>query len=149
MDVVAAPGSTVAEHGQVLLLVLFKLIDAFGYRLPIVRAELLGSISQTSRHPTRSSRLATGLIVTTTAITIANTTIIEGVAAAAVAARNLGVGADGKQPIIATTRSDRIANADATPRPIRGGQRSIGRRPMLKPEIFAHRRSSGAGTGGT
>lgn len=148
----------VAEHRQTLLLVLFKLVDALGYRLPVVRTELLGSINHTGR-PTRRSRLATTLIIATTAITaIANTTAANVAAAATratVAARNLGVGADGKQPIIATTRSDRIVAATAViattaaPRPIRGSQGRVRRGPVLKPEIFAHRRSSGAGTGGT
>lgn len=148
----------VAEHRQTLLLVLFKLVDALGYRLPVVRTELLGSINHTGR-PTRRSRLATALIIATTAITaIANTTaanVASATTRATVAARNLGVGADGKQPIIATTRSDRIVAATAViaataaSRPIRGSQGRVRRGPVLKPEIFAHRRSSGAGTGGT
>lgn len=146
---VIAVAVAVVEHGQTLLLVLFKLVDALGYRLPIVRTELLRSIDQIHR-PARCRRLATALIYATTANTIANTTATvanvvgdDAVATAAAATRNLGVGADGKQPIIATTRSDRIALVAAVavgaPRPIRGCQRSVGRRPVLIPEIFAHR----------
>lgn len=200
---VIAVAVAVVEHGQTLLLVLFKLVDALGYRLPIVRTELperkecrlvivwtyeadcrlpieviptlgmeqrnkqslpeqsiktrfkkelqysLGSIDQVHR-PARCRRLATALIYATTANTIANTTATvanvvgdDAGATAAAATRNLGVGADGKQPIIATTRSDRIALVAAVavgaPRPIRGCQRSVGRRPVLIPEIFAHR----------
>lgn len=83
---------------------LFELVDPVGHRLPVVGAELLGTVNQ-GRLPNRCRRTASSV----TSVTII-ATIVTAVTANDVA-RNLGVGADRKQPIIATTRSNRAVEA--------------------------------------
>lgn len=111
---------------------LFKLVDALGYRLPVVRTELLGTVNYAGA--TGGGRITIRTIIATI-INIATITTAN------VVARNLGVGADGKQPIIATTRSDRIVatvSAATHPGPIarwcrrRRCQGRIRGRPVLK-----------------
>lgn len=96
---------------------LFQLVDSLGHRLPIVGAELLGPINQTG--PDDRGRCAedhvaavAGAAVATTATSVIATVVVATtITITANVARNLGVGADRKQPIIATTRSDRIVIA--------------------------------------
>lgn len=123
---------------------LFELVDPVGHRLPVVGAELLGTINQgrlsNRRRRTSSSVTSVTIIATTVTAVTANDV-----------ARNLGVGADRKQPIIATTRSNRAVEAAViavTPTATgrcrrRRGQRRVGRGPVLKAKIFPDRRSTG------
>lgn len=113
---------------------LLELVDSVGHRLPVVGAELLGTINHGRGLLAAGRRRPTVANIATTATVTANV------------ARNLGVGADRKQPIIATTRSDRAVEAAtavtiATPgRCRRGrGQRRVGRGPVLKAQIFPDR----------
>lgn len=124
---------------------LFEFVDPVGHRLPVVGAELLGTINQ-GRLPNRRRRTASSV----TSVTIIATTVTA--VTANDVARNLGVGADRKQPIIATTRSNRAVEAAViagTPTAATGrcrrrrGQRRVGRGPVLKAKIFPDRRSTG------
>lgn len=124
---------------------LFEFVDPVGHRLPVVGAELLGTINQ-GRLTNRRRRTASSV----TSVTIIATTVTA--VTANDVARNLGVGADRKQPIIATTRSNRAVEAAViavTPTAATGwcrrrrGQRRVGRGPVLKAKIFPDRRSTG------